>query len=139
MKQRWRGWALAAVLAAVAPTCHGQGADAAAEPVFGTTVVVPSGLRGEIYFLKAGTDHLPNFDKMEPVGVQLIDNDELHLPVSRVCAVKLAGGIHKIRVAYFQGPCSGSNGESPAPQRLRILNSRRAFRCGRSPGARREL
>jgi hypothetical protein len=45
---------------------------------FGTTVVVPYGLRGEIYFLKEGTDRLPNFDKMEPVGT--IYTSALNIP-----------------------------------------------------------
>jgi hypothetical protein len=156
--------AAAAFLAAL-PTCRAQ--DIAPSPVttFGTTVVVPAGLRGDIYFLRPGTDHLPNFDKLEPVGAiytsainvppsnfregfpgvttryewfalnyagrfwiekpgkygfglisddgsrlyiddaQVIDNDGLHTARSAVGAVKLAGGIHKIRVAYFQGPC----------------------------------
>ena len=42
----------------------------AQEPVakFGTTVVINSGLRGDIYFLKSGTEWLPNFRKMKPKG-----------------------------------------------------------------------
>jgi hypothetical protein len=39
-------------------------------------------------------------------GAQVIDNDGAHLPRAKVGAVKLAGGIHKIRVTYFQGPCT---------------------------------
>lgn len=35
---------------------------------FGTTVVVPSGLRGDIYFIRRGTWVLPNFGKREPAG-----------------------------------------------------------------------
>src|SRR4051812_5428622 len=35
---------------------------------FGTTVVIPGGLTGEIYELPIGTPSLPNFKKMEPVG-----------------------------------------------------------------------
>src|SRR5947209_1073214 len=40
------------------------------EPVarFGTTVVIPDGLRGEIYYLKRNTERLPNFRKLKPVG-----------------------------------------------------------------------
>ena len=40
------------------------------EPVarFGTTVVIPDGLRGQIYHLKPNTDHLPNLHKAKPVG-----------------------------------------------------------------------
>ena len=40
------------------------------EPVykFGTTVVVPTGLRGQIYFIRKGTEWLPDFRKLKPVG-----------------------------------------------------------------------
>jgi hypothetical protein len=43
---------------------------AAQEPPvhFGTTVVIPAGLRGQIYHLKRDTMRLPNFQKMKPVG-----------------------------------------------------------------------
>src|SRR5271166_6476239 len=37
-------------------------------PTFGTTVVLPYGLRGEIYLLHPGTERLPKFEKLEPVG-----------------------------------------------------------------------
>jgi hypothetical protein len=156
-----------AAAAGVAALAMGRAQEIEPGPIttFGTTVVAPSGLRGEIYFLKSGTSRLPNFDKMEPVGViytsalnippsnfrqgfpgvtkryewfainytgrfwierpgryafglisddgsklyiddaPVIDNDGLHLPRGQVGVVKLAGGIHKIRVAYFQGPC----------------------------------
>jgi hypothetical protein len=151
-----------AVLSLAVLTLRGQ---EESEARFGTTVVIPSGLRGDIYFLKEGTDRLPNFDRMEPVGTiytsalnipprnfhegfpgvtrrsewfainytgrfwienpgkygfglisddgsklyiddkQLLDNDGLH-PVGGAGGwVKLAGGIHRIRVSYFQGPC----------------------------------
>ena len=36
---------------------------------FGTTVVMPSGLRGLVYFLAEGTIRLPDFSKMRPVGI----------------------------------------------------------------------
>jgi len=39
------------------------------ESRFGTTAVIPSGLRGEIYYLKPGTQSLPKFEKLKPVGV----------------------------------------------------------------------
>jgi hypothetical protein len=42
-----------------------DGSDAA---TFGTTVVIPGGLRGDIYFLDRGTPFLPNFRKLQPVG-----------------------------------------------------------------------
>jgi len=35
---------------------------------FGVTVVDSTGLEGKIYLLKTGTDHLPNFKKLTPVG-----------------------------------------------------------------------
>jgi len=38
------------------------------QPVFGTTVVIPSGLRGEIYKIRAGTTVLPRFDSRKSVG-----------------------------------------------------------------------
>jgi hypothetical protein len=157
----------AAALLAALPTSPAQDIEPSPVTTFGTTVVVPSGLRGEIYFLRRGASRLPNFDKLEPVGViytsalnipprtfregfpgvtkryewfailytgrfwidkpgqygfglisddgaklyiddaLVIDNDGLHLPKALAGAVKLAGGIHKIRVEYFQGPCSG--------------------------------
>src|SRR3979490_2282927 len=42
----------------------------AQEPLarFGTTVVIPDGLRGQIYHLKRDTGQLPNFRKLKPVG-----------------------------------------------------------------------
>jgi ATP-binding cassette subfamily F protein 3 len=39
--------------------------------VFGTTVVIPSGLRGEIYFLPPNTKKLPGFSSLDPVGTVL--------------------------------------------------------------------
>jgi hypothetical protein len=38
-------------------------------------------------------------------GRAKIDNDGLHLPVGITATAKLTGGIHTIRVSYFQGPC----------------------------------
>ena len=35
---------------------------------FGTSVVVPGGLRGQIYYVKEGTWLLPKFEKLKPVG-----------------------------------------------------------------------
>jgi hypothetical protein len=132
-------------------------------PVFGTTVVLPSGLKGEIYNLKANTSKLPNFAHMKPVGAiytnslnipvrdftagfpgvtnrsewfaidytgrfwietpgvynfelvsddgsklfiddrEVIDNDGAHVVQTRDGEVALEGGIHNIRVSYFQG------------------------------------
>lgn len=137
---------------------------AAAVPTFGTTVVIPSGLRGQIYNLHRNTHRLPNFAKMKPVGTvytasldvperafregfpgvtrryewfaidytgrfwvqkpgeyefsltsddgarlyiddkEVIDNDGQHPPATEGGCVYLAGGIHRIRISYFQGP-----------------------------------
>jgi len=152
-----RTW-LVILLAAVGP-CVAQ------QPVtFGTTVVVPSGLRGEVYHLRHNTWMLPDFDKLESVGSiwttmlnipprhwrdgfpgvtkrnewfgivytgrfwigkpgsyrfaltsddgsqlfiddqLVVDNDCQHPPLLRESVVELAGGLHRMRVSYFQGP-----------------------------------
>ena len=132
-------------------------------PVFGTTVVLPSGLKGEVYNLKPNTTKLPNFTHMKPVGViytnvlnipprefttgfpgvtdrfewfaidytgrfwvekpgtynfeltsddgstlyiddhEVIDNDGAHVVATRWGDAALSGGIHSIRISYFQG------------------------------------
>jgi len=134
------------------------------EAHFGTTVVIPSGLKGLIYLLQPGTLWLPKFEKLEPVGtiytnglniptrdftegfpgvtnrfewfaidytgrfyvqnpgkyrfalvsddgsklyidgLVVVDNDGVHTPLREEGTVKLAGGIHSIRLSYFQGP-----------------------------------
>jgi hypothetical protein len=134
--------------------------------VFGTTVVRPFGLRGDIYTLRAGTQRLPDFEKLEPIGAiytsylnippqntfslgfpgverryewfaidyngrfyidspgkyewalisddgskfyidgrTVIDLDGLHPSQGTTAMVKLAGGVHTLRLSYFQGPC----------------------------------
>jgi hypothetical protein len=133
-------------------------------PTFGTTVVIPSGLRGLIYHIEPNTSSLPEFEKLRPRGSiytstlnipkqsfrqgfpgvtsrfewfaidyfgrfwiekpglyrfcltsddgarlfidnQLIaDNDGIHMVQDRYASLRLAGGIHRIRVQYFQGP-----------------------------------
>jgi hypothetical protein len=134
--------------------------------VFGTTVVRPFGLRGDIYLLRAGTQRLPDFEKMEPVGAIytsvlnippqntfslgfpgvekryewfaidyngrfyvdppgkyefalisddgsklyidgriVLDLDGLHSSQGGTAIAKLSGGVHTLRVSYFQGPC----------------------------------
>jgi hypothetical protein len=141
---------------------------AAQEPepvyVFGTTVVIPSGLKGVIYHLSHFTKKLPDLEKEKPRGSiytsslnippqdykegfpgitkrlewfaieytgrfwigtpgeyrfsltsddgsklliddqEIIDNDGLHLPQTVTGKIQLSGGIHTIRVPYFQGP-----------------------------------
>lgn len=141
-----------------------NGAAQSSAPVFGTTVVIPSGLRGDIYFLPPNTKKLPGFSLLDPVGTVytsqlnvslrqftegfpgvtdriewfaidyqgrfwienpdqyvfaltaddgaklyidgrlVIDNDGIHEVRRLTAAVPLAGGIHRIRVSYFQGP-----------------------------------
>jgi len=49
-----------------------------AVPTFGTTVVVPGGLRGAIYYIDDGTQSLPRFEKLDPVGT--IYASELNIP-----------------------------------------------------------
>ena len=54
---------------------------ASAEPpaaTFGTTVVIPSGLRGEIYRIRSRTKAVPNFDKLKPIGT--IYTPSLNIP-----------------------------------------------------------
>jgi len=131
---------------------------------FGTTVVLPSGLRGLVYHIPHNTTRLPDFQKLKSVGAiytaslntppqdfregfpgvtkrfewfaidytgrfwitnpgsynfvltsddgarlyidgdLIVDNDGLHAPEERSGRIELNGGIHRIRVSYFQGP-----------------------------------
>jgi hypothetical protein len=158
-----RGFAVAIpiLITLVARTAAAQEQDEV--PVFGTTVVLPSGLRGEVYNLKPNTTKLPNLRRMKPVGViytnslnipprefttgfpgvterfewfaidytgrfwvekpgaysfeltsddgsqlfiddkEVVDNDGAHVVTTRWGDVNLEGGIHSIRVPYFQG------------------------------------
>jgi len=133
-------------------------------PIFGTTVVIPSGLRGLVYHIHRNSKRLPDFKKLKPSGaiytsaldippqdfkqgfpgatkrtewfaidytgrfwiqnpgiytfsllsddgarlyiddLLVIDNDGLHPPLERRGDVNLTGGVHSIRVSYFQGP-----------------------------------
>lgn len=133
--------------------------------VFGTTVVIPSGLRGMVYHVHHGSTKLPDFERMKPAGPPIytsslnvppqdfkqgfpgvtkrtewfaidytgrfwisqpgaylfsllsddgsklyiddrvvIDNDGLHPPQEQSGTCDLDGGLHRIRVSYFQGP-----------------------------------
>jgi len=49
--------------------CDQSTGQASAPATFGTTVVIPSGLRGLIYYLRTGESWLPDFSRMKPVGV----------------------------------------------------------------------
>lgn len=134
------------------------------EPVyFGTTVVIPSGLKGVIYYISHSAKNLTELEKEKPRGTiytsslnippqdyklgfpgitkrlewfaidytgkfwigkpgeyrfeltsddgsllyiddqLLIDNGGLHPPVTLAGRIQLSGGIHSIRVPYFQG------------------------------------
>jgi hypothetical protein len=157
------------------------------EARFGTTVVIPSGLRGEIYYLRPNTLVLPKFEKLKPVGTIyttglnlspreftegfpgvtkrfewfaidytgrfyidkpgkyhfalasddgsklyidgeiIINNDGVHPTVRMDGSVLLTGGIHTIRLSYFQGPryeislMLGIAG--PGDKELRVFNT----------------
>jgi PA14 domain len=140
--------------------CHAQTESLA---TFGTTVVLPGGLIGKIYFMKPAAG-LPDFDKLEPIGTiyakglnilprdftegfpgitdrvewfaldftgrfyvskpgnyrfalasddgsklsidqkVVINNDGIHATEGKETRIKLAGGVHSIRLSYFQGP-----------------------------------
>jgi hypothetical protein len=131
--------------------------------VFGTTVVIPSGLKGVIYFISHSPNKLADLHKEKPRGTiytsslnippqdyqlgfpgiekrlewfaidytgkfwigkpgeyrfeltsddgsmlyiddqLVIDNGGLHAPLTLAGRIQLSGGIHNIRVAYFQG------------------------------------
>src|SRR5580692_7912856 len=132
--------------------------------VFGTTVVIPSGLRGDIYYLPSNTQTLARLSQLHPQGSiyttslnvppqsflmgfpgitkrfewfaidytgkfwiekpglyrfrlvsddgamlyidgqLIVDNDGVHSTEVRLGSIRLAGGLHTIRVPYFQGP-----------------------------------
>jgi len=153
-------------LAALAAPMFAQDQPPAGEPLykFGTTVVQPMGLKGEIYNLKRNTEYLPDFRKLKPVGSiytsvlnvppqlfdqgfpgvtsrfewfainytgrfwvsrpgmyrwsllsddgsrlyiddrLVIENDGVHAPEEQRGEGELSEGMHRIRVAYFQGP-----------------------------------
>jgi hypothetical protein len=48
---------------------------------FGTTVVIPDGFRGQIYFLKEGATELPKFSKLKPKGT--IYTTSINVPEQR--------------------------------------------------------
>lgn len=146
--------------------CNAQSSAQQDLPVaaFGTTVVRPAGLRGEVYHISPNSTGLPRFNKLNSRGSiyidslnipmrdftegfpgvtertewfaidytgrfwiekpgpyafslisddgsklyidnrAVIDNDGIHPPIEKTKTVKLGGGIHLIRVSYFQGP-----------------------------------
>jgi hypothetical protein len=134
-----------------------------AVPTFGTTVVVPGGLRGAVYHIHRFSTRLSDFDKLKPAGLiyttalnvpprdfqegfpgvtgrsewfaidytgrfwiqmpglyrfeltsddgsklyiddrMVVNNDGAHSPETRTAVLTLEGGVHRIRVSYFQG------------------------------------
>jgi hypothetical protein len=160
-------WLLTAICQAQDPPPIDVGAHfetTVVESRFGTTVVDPSRLRGEIYYLKPGAQVLPKFEKLKPVGViytnglyipprdfgegfpgvtdrfewfaldytgkfyvsqpgkyrfsllsddgsrlyidghKVINNDGIHATLRMDGSANLTGGLHTIRISYFQGP-----------------------------------
>lgn len=157
---------LALLLANALAAQHAGEPSLSADVTFGTTVVIPSGLRGVVYFIPKNTTVLPDFQsegvqrvgeiwtnelnilprhwhsgfpgltdrfewfaidytgrfwvahpgrytfallsddgsRMFLDGSPVIDNDCQHSPDLRIAAVQLEGGVHSIRVLYFQGP-----------------------------------
>jgi hypothetical protein len=153
-----------ACLAALAAFSAALGAQDEPVPTFGITVVIPSGLHGDVYFIGPNSTRLPDFQKLKSLGTiyttalnippqdfkqgfpgmpkrfewfaidytgkfwidnpglygfsltsddgsrlyiddrEIIDNDGIHPPEERTGSVVLTGGIHRIRVSYFQGP-----------------------------------
>ena len=133
-------------------------------PTFGTTVVIPSGLRGVVYHIRRNTTQLPDLRKRKQAGViyteslnvppqdfkqgfpgvtkrfewfaieytgrfwiekpglyrfrltsddgaqlyiddeLVVDNDGTHPPQMKRGRATMSGGIHSLRVPYFQGP-----------------------------------
>ena len=152
------------LLAVLAQAPNTPAPNTAAVPTFGTTVVIPSGLRGQIYYIRRFAKKLPKFSKLTPVGTiytttlnvptrdfkegfpgvtdrlewfaidytgrfwiqnpgvyqfsltsddgarlyiddrELIDDDGQHPTATMGGRINLKGGIHRIRVSYFQGP-----------------------------------
>jgi hypothetical protein len=65
-------WQLLLALACLPASCVAQDSAPIIQsetPTFGTTVVIPGGLRGEVYHLPGGASKPPNFEKLKPVGV----------------------------------------------------------------------
>jgi hypothetical protein len=153
-------WILAFVAYAVLPAAQEE-----PTAIFGTTVVIPSGLHGLVYHIHHNTKQLPDFEKLKPAGPAIytsslnlppqdfkqgfpgvtkrtewfavdytgkfwindpgiytfvllsddgaklyiddqvvVDNDGVHAPLEKNAPANLAGGLHRIRVSYFQGP-----------------------------------
>jgi hypothetical protein len=68
-----------AIFIAALLVCVSAGAQDEPTFVFGTTVVIPSGLRGLVYHLHHNTVALPDFDRLKPAG-PAIYTSSLNLP-----------------------------------------------------------
>jgi hypothetical protein len=163
-----------------------MGAEQAAVPTFGVTVVIPGGLEGRLYYLRSNTKKLPDFRKMKPVGKiyttslsvppqdfqkgfpgvtrrhewfaidytgkfwveraglyrflltsddgarlyiddrLVVDDDGIHPPRDEEGTAELTGGVHRIRISYFQGPRDAVAlvlKVAPPGEELRIFNT----------------
>lgn len=69
----------AALILAVLTCSSAAGVQDEPTAVFGTTVVIPTGLRGLVYYIHHNTSKLPNFEKMKPAG-PAIYTSSLNLP-----------------------------------------------------------
>jgi hypothetical protein len=164
LSRRSPTWLLLAIWLCPVNVAAQEPAHEEVEAKFGTTVVIPSGLRGDIYYISPNSASLPKFEKLEPVGTiytnglnippreftegfpgvtkrveffaidytgrfyvnkpgkyrfalasddgsklyidgkTVINNDGIHATLRVDTSVILAGGIHTIRLSYFQGP-----------------------------------
>jgi hypothetical protein len=57
-----------ACLAALAAFSAALGAQDEPVPTFGITIVIPSGLHGDVYFIGPNSTRLPDFQKLKPLG-----------------------------------------------------------------------
>jgi len=73
-------WCLTAALSQTTALSQATQVPAPEDPVahFGTTVVISTGLRGQIYFIPPMSQQLPRFEKLKPVGT--IYTTELNVP-----------------------------------------------------------
>ena len=79
-RRKLTGWLVAVLLSPAYSQTSPAPPAANDEPVahFGTTVVISSGLRGDIYFIPPQSLKLPRFEKLTPVGT--IYTTELNVP-----------------------------------------------------------
>src|SRR5690242_9927754 len=71
MRVRWMiamVWLSACVCRAQEPVFKNPIPSDGSMPTFGVTVVDSSGLQGQVYLIREGSQSLPNFKKLKPVG-----------------------------------------------------------------------